>query len=146
MRIPKDSYYAHQVMWDGWVDTERPRIHIVGHWNYDAGTVKPVYVVSNTDSVALLVNGKAVEGVHRDYHFLFTADSVAFEAGTLEAIGYNEGKEAVRTRLETAGEPAAIKLAAIQNPDGWKADGADLALVQVEVVDAQGAVAPWQMT
>lgn len=142
MRIPKDSYYAHQVMWDGWVDTEQPRIHIVGHWNYDAGTVKPVYVVSNTDSVALLVNGKAVEGVHRDYHFLFTADSVAFEAGTLEAIGYNEGKEAVRTRLETAGEPAAIKLAAIQNPDGWKADGADLALVQVEVVDAQGRRCP----
>ncbi|WP_436835419.1 glycoside hydrolase family 2 protein [Bacteroides gallinaceum] len=142
MRIPKDSYYAHQVMWDGWVDTEQPRIHIVGHWNYDAGTVKPVYVVSNTDSVALLVNGKAVEGVHRDYHFLFTADSVAFEAGTLEAIGYNEGKEAVRTRLETAGEPTAIKLAAIQNPDGWKADGADLALVQVEVVDAQGRRCP----
>ena len=25
MRIPKDSYFAHQVMWDGWVDTENPR-------------------------------------------------------------------------------------------------------------------------
>lgn len=142
MRIPKDSYYAHQVMWDGWVDTEQPRIHIVGHWNYEAGVEKPVYVVANTDSVALLVNGKAVEGIHRDYHFLFTADSVAFEAGTLEAIGYNGGKEAVRTRLETAGVPVAVKLTAIQNPDGWKADGADLALVQVEVVDAQGRRCP----
>lgn len=142
MRIPKDSYYAHQVMWDGWVDTEQPRIHIVGHWNYEAGVEKPVYVVANTDSVALLVNGKAVEGIHRDYHFLFTADSVAFEAGTLEAIGYNGGKEAVRTRLETAGVPVAVKLTAIQNPDGWKADGADLTLVQVEVVDAQGRRCP----
>ena len=142
MRIPKDSYYAHQVMWDGWVDTEQPRIHIVGHWNYEAGVEKPVYVVANTDSVALLVNGKVVEGIYRDYHFLFTADSVAFEAGTLEAIGYNGGKEAVRTRLETAGVPVAVKLTAIQNPDGWKADGADLALVQVEVVDAQGRRCP----
>lgn len=53
MRIPKDSYFAHQVMWDGWVDTENPRLHIVGHWNYEPGVVKPVYVVSNTDSVAL---------------------------------------------------------------------------------------------
>src|SRR2546430_6155481 len=25
MRLPKDSYFANQVMWDGWVDVERPR-------------------------------------------------------------------------------------------------------------------------
>ncbi|WP_410522703.1 hypothetical protein [Phocaeicola dorei] len=24
MRIPKDPFYAHQVMWDGWVDIENP--------------------------------------------------------------------------------------------------------------------------
>ena len=129
-------------MWDGWVDTEQPRLHIVGHWNYDVDVVKPVYVVSNTDSVALLVNGKPVGGIHRDYHFLFTADSVAFESGTLEAIGYNKGVEVARTRLETIGKPVAVKLTAMQNPDGWKADGADLALVQVEVVDAQGRRCP----
>lgn len=33
MRIPKDAFFAHQVMWDGWVDVERARAHIVGHWN-----------------------------------------------------------------------------------------------------------------
>ena len=38
MRLPKDSYFAHQVMWDGWVDVEHPRIHIIGHWNYEPGT------------------------------------------------------------------------------------------------------------
>jgi len=32
MRIAKDGFYAHQVMWDGWVDIEQPRIHIIGHW------------------------------------------------------------------------------------------------------------------
>ena len=47
MRIPKDGYFAHQVMWDGWVDVERPRTHIIGHWNYAAGTRKNVYVVSS---------------------------------------------------------------------------------------------------
>ena len=31
MRIPKDGFFAHQVMWDGWVDVERPRTHIIGH-------------------------------------------------------------------------------------------------------------------
>lgn len=34
MRIPKDSYYVLQTMWDGWVDTEQDHTYIIGHWNY----------------------------------------------------------------------------------------------------------------
>lgn len=142
MRIPKDSYFAHQVMWDGWVDTENPRLHIVGHWNYEPGVVKPVYVVSNTDSVALFLNGEPMGQAQRDYHFLFTFDKIAFTPGVLEAVGYNDGKEAARMQLRTAGKPAKLKLAAIQHPKGWKADGADLVLLQVEVVDAEGNRCP----
>lgn len=142
MRIPKDSYFAHQVMWDGWVDTENPRLHIVGHWNYEPGVVKPVYVVSNTDSVALFLNGEPMGQAQCDYHFLFTFDKIAFTPGVLEAVGYNDGKEAARMQLRTAGKPAKLKLAAIQHPKGWKADGADLVLLQVEVVDAEGNCCP----
>lgn len=142
MRIPKDSYFAHQVMWDGWVDTENPRLHIVGHWNYEPGVLKPVYVVSNTDSVALFLNGEPMGQAQRDYHFLFTFDKIAFTPGVLEAVGYNDGKEAARMQLRTAGKPAKLKLAAIQHPKGWKADGADLVLLQVEVVDAEGNRCP----
>lgn len=142
MRIPKDSYFAHQVMWDGWVDTENPRLHIVGHWNYEPGVLKPVYVVSNTDSVALFLNGKPMGQAQRDYHFLFTFDKIAFTPGVLEAVGYNDGKEAARMQLRTAGKPAKLNLAAIQHPKGWKADGADLVLLQVEVVDAEGNRCP----
>lgn len=142
MRIPKDSYFAHQVMWDGWVDTENPRLHIVGHWNYEPGVVKPVYVVSNTDSVALFLNGKPMGQAQRDCHFLFTFDKIAFTPGVLEAVGYNDGKEAARMQLRTAGRPAKLKLAAIQHPKGWKADGADLVLLQVEVADAEGNRCP----
>ena len=141
MRIPKDSYFAHQVMWDG-VDTENPRLHIVGHWNYEPGVVKPVYVVSNTDSVALFLNGKPMGQAQRDYHFLFTFDKIAFTPGVLEAVGCNDGKEAARMQLRTAGKPAKLKLAAIQHPKGWKADGADLVLLQVEVADAEGNRCP----
>lgn len=142
MRIPKDSYFAHQVIWDGWVDTENPRLHIVGHWNYEPGVVKPVYVVSNTDSVALFLNGKPMGQAQRDYHFLFTFDKIAFTPGVLEAVGYNDGKEAARMQLRTAGKPAKLNLAAIQHPKGWKADGVDLVLLQVEVVDAEGNRCP----
>lgn len=142
MRIPKDSYFAHQVMWDGWVDTENPRLHIVGHWNYEPGVVKPVYVVSNTDSVALFLNGKPMGQAQRDCYFLFTFDKIAFTPGVLEAVGYNDGKEAARMQLRTAGRPAKLKLSAIQHPKGWKADGADLVLLQVEVADAEGNRCP----
>ena len=142
LRIPKDSYFAHQVMWDGWVDTEVPRIYIVGHWNYEPGTVKPVFVVSNTDEVALFLNGRELGPCRRESHFLFTFPDVAFEEGELVAVAYDNGREAARYSLETAGEPAALRLSSIVNPDGWKADGADIALVQIEVVDARGRRCP----
>ena len=142
LRIPKDTWFAHQVMWDGWVDMENPRIYIVGHWNYDNGTVKPVYVVSNTEEVALFLNGKKLPSPAHQYHFLFTYDNVGFEPGKLEAVGYNGGREVARYTLSTAGKPAAIKLTPIGNPGGWKADGADVELVEVEVVDAYGQRCP----
>ena len=59
MRIPKDAFYAHQVMWDGWVSPEKDHTHIIGHWNYNQGVVKPVHVVSTGDEVELFLNGKS---------------------------------------------------------------------------------------
>ncbi|MCD8309897.1 MAG: DUF4982 domain-containing protein [Prevotellaceae bacterium] len=143
MRLPKDPFYAHQVMWDGWVDVERPHIHIVGHWNYEQGTVKPVMVVASTDSVELFLNGASLGYGERGYRFLFTFNDVAYKPGTLESVGYDaQGDELCRTRLTTAGEPSKLRLTAIEDPDGWKADGADMALLQVEVVDADGERCP----
>ena len=76
LRIPKDAYYAHKVMWDGWVDVENHSSYIIGHWNYKPGVVKPVYVVSTGDSVQLFVNGKPQEMPKRDYEFLYTFSNV----------------------------------------------------------------------
>ncbi|QBE66808.1 glycoside hydrolase family 2 protein [Pseudoduganella lutea] len=139
MRIPKDGFHAHQVMWDGWVDVEKPRAHIVGHWNYAAGTVKPVTVISSADKVALYLNGKKLGEGRQTERFLFTFDSVAWQPGELKAVGLDSaGKKVCETTLATAGAPAALKLTAMTAPGGMRADGADLALVQVEVVDARG--------
>jgi hypothetical protein len=139
MRIAKDAFYAHQVMWDGWVDVEHPRAHIVGHWNYPAGTVKPVTVVSSADHVKLFLNGKEVGPAVQSARFLFTFDRVAWAAGELKAVGYDaHGKPVCETTLATAGAPVALKLTPIVSPQGLRADGADMALVQVEVVDAAG--------
>lgn len=143
MRIPKDPFFAHQVMWDGWVDIENPRIHIIGHWNYNDTVVKPVYVVSNTEQVELFLNGKSMGLGRQTHRFLYTFDNIAFIPGKLEAVGYDEnGKETCRTELTTSGEAEQIKLSVIQNPKGWKADGADMILLQVEVTDKDGNRCP----
>ena len=143
MRIEKDAFYAHQVMWDGWVDTEKDQTYIIGHWNYPDNTVKPVQVVSTGEEVELFLNGNSLGKGKRQYNFLFTFDNVTFKPGKLEAVSYNKaGKEISRYAVNTAGEPASLKLTAIQNPEGFHADGADMALIQVEVVDKDGKRCP----
>ena len=146
MRIPKDAFYVHQVMWDGWVEPEEERTYIVGHWNYGSSRIsthdsplsKPVYVVSTADSVELFLNGRSLGKGRQGYRYLFTFEDVPFEPGTLEAVG----SDGSRYKLETAGEPYQLKLTAIENPEGTKADGADMVLFQVEVVDRQGRRCP----
>jgi len=143
MRIEKDAFYAHQVMWNGWVDTDKYQTYIVGHWNYPVSTVKPVYVVSNGEEVELFLNGKSLGKGKRDYNFLFTFDNITYQPGKLEAVSYDKkGKEVSRYLLATAGDGAQLKLTVMQNPEGFKADGADLALIQVEVVDKDGKRCP----
>ncbi len=138
MRIPKDAFFVHQVMWNGWVEPETPKTYIIGHWNYDASVVKPVYVVSTADSVELFLNGRSLGKGKQRYRYLFTFENVPFEPGILEAVA----SDGSRYKLETAGEPYQLKLTAMENPEGTKADGADMVLFQVEVLDKQGRRCP----
>ena len=147
MRIPKDAFFAHQVMWSGWVDDEQAKTYIIGHWSLTPGPSpkgegsnmkRPVYVVSTGDEVELFLNGKSMGKGRREYNYLFTFDNVPYEPGTLEAVA----SDGSRYQLETAGEPYRLKLTTIENPEGMKADGADMALIQVEVVDKQGRRCP----
>jgi hypothetical protein len=175
MRIPKDGFYAHRVMWNGWVDPEKPAIYIMGHWNYPAGTVKPVYVVAASvarvelklndkflgsikaspfnfnQSLAQPAGAKPVDALRREpvipagqsNDFLFTFPKVAFAPGTLEATAYNDaGKPVATYALHTSGTPATIRLTPHTGPGGLHADGSDLALIDVEIVDAQGQRVP----
>ena len=146
MRIPKDAFYAHQVMWNGWVEPEKSQTYIIGHWNYPANTVKPVYVISTGDEVELFLNGRSLGKGKQSYRYLFTFDNIPYEPGTLEAVGYSlnshPSPRTSRHSIETAGEPYSLRLTTIENPEGMKADGADMALIQVEVVDRQGRRCP----
>lgn len=143
MRIPKDAFYAHQVMWNGWVDVEKHGAHIVGHWNYEPTVKKPIYVVSSADKVELFLNGKSLGFGEQSSRFLFTWKEVAFQPGAIKAVGYNsKGEKHCEAEKKTAGAPVALKLTSFTSPIGLLADGADMALVEVEVVDANGNRCP----
>lgn len=143
LRIIKENFYAHKVMWDGWVSPERPGIHIVGHWNYAPTVVKNIYVISSAEKVELKVNGKSQGFGEKSDGFLFTFKNIAWLPGTIGAIGYDDkGKPICAAQKITVGPPVALRLTNIASPKGFIADGHDLALVQVEVVDAKGNRCP----
>lgn len=143
VRLPKDGFYAHQVMWDGWVDAEKPRTHIIGHWNYAKSVVKPIYVVSSAEKVELFVNGKSKGFGEKSSNFLFTFKNIQWEPGEIKAVGYaKNGAKITEDAKNTAGAPAAIRLTPRVSPKGFTADGADIAMVDVEIVDAQGNRCP----
>lgn len=146
LRIKKENFYAHQVMWNGWVDAEKPGIHIIGHWNYNDTTVKNMYVVSSAEKVELFVNNKSLGFGEQSSRFLYTFKNVHWQKGTIKAIGYDAvGKQICIAQKSTAGEPVALRLKAITHPKGMQANGHDLALVEVEVIDANGNCCPVAM-
>ena len=61
MRLPKEIYFAYRV-----IQNPQPDLHILGHWTYPATqpdgtkTSKTVYVIANTQSVELFLNGKSL--------------------------------------------------------------------------------------
>ncbi|TDH29080.1 glycoside hydrolase family 2 protein [Segetibacter sp. 3557_3] len=143
LRIKKQNFYAHEVMWDGWVSPEKARTHIIGHWNYAAGVKKDIFVVSTAERVELKVNGKSQGFGEKSNGFLFTFKEVVYQAGNISAVGYDaQGRQQSTARIHTAGEPAGLRLTAVKRPTPFVADGHDLALVEVEVIDAKGSRCP----
>lgn len=145
MRIPKDAFFANQVIWNSWVDIDYSKTYIIGHWNYPDGVRKDIYVVSTDPVVELLVNGRSVgRSDQAEYGFLHTIREVTFQPGTLRAIGYDADGTTERSQSEirTAGQADHLRLTLFRNPEGMQADGADLALVQIEVVDKDGIRLP----
>jgi beta-galactosidase len=137
VRLPKEAYYVCAAMWRG-----EPQVHIIGHWTYPVGTRKDVYVVSNAERVELFVNGQSLgHGTVTD-RYLVTFKDVAFAPGEIKAVARNGDRIVATQLLRTAGAPVALKISAITAPGGLRADGAAIALFDVEVVDATGLRCP----
>jgi beta-galactosidase len=154
VRLPKSIYHVSRVM-----QNDKPDIHIIGHWNYPAGTKKNMYVAaSNCDQVEFFVNGKSL-GVQKETFafadtfggiqrradptgYIYTFPNVAFAPGAIKAVAKKDGKIVAQHEIQTAGEPKAIKLTLHTGPNGLQADASDVALIDFEVVDAKGRRCP----
>ena len=137
VRLPKEAYYVTQVMF-----RDEPSVHLIGHWSYPAGTTKDDFAAANAEEVELLVNGRPIGRATPTNRYLFTFPAVAFEPGEIRAVAYRSSEVVATARKETAGVAQALRLTPIVGPQGFIADGADVALFDVEAVDAQGRRVP----
>ena len=114
-------------------------IKIYPHWNgHKAGDKVNVWCNSNADELELVLNGKSLgkKVMPRNGHLEW---DVIYEAGKLEAIGTKNGKT-IRTAVETTTAPHQIVL----TPDrkSITADGRDISVINVTVLDKQGREIP----
>lgn len=134
--FPKDNFFYYQSVWG-----EKPMVHVLPHWNWPGqdGQEKVVWAYSNADHVELFLNGKSLgaQDVPRNGHVEWR---VPYVPGTLEARAVTDGKVVATDKVETTGPPASVRLA----PDRVKisADGEDVSIVAVSVLDAKGRVVP----
>ena len=131
--FPKNIYYYYQSQW-----TDKDILHIFPHWNWKTGDTVDVWCFSSCDSVELFLNGKSL-GIQKMKKNLHIEWSVVYQPGTLEARGWRSGRT-LAEKIETTGAPATIKL----TPDrpSIKADGEDVSVVTVTVVDTAGREVP----
>jgi len=152
VRLPKEIYYVTRVM-----QSNTPDLHIIGHWTYPADTKKTIYVAASLcDSVELFVNGKSVgvdKGPSRftdpfngndmgDSGYIYAFPDITFAPGSIKAVATKDGKVVASQEIKTAGAPKSIKLTVHTGPKGLEADGSDVALIDFEVVDADGNRCP----
>ena len=153
--LPKSRYWQYLAEW-----TDNDVLFVMPHWNLEGheGEEIPVHIITNYDKAELFLNGRSLgvkekvknpeynvsERVIKDrtlqnaYRIIF---DVPYEAGELVAVAYDEnGNEAIRKVVKTAGEPCAVKLEAERTQ--ICADGEDVCYVRAYVYDKDGNPCP----
>lgn len=157
--IPKDRYYLYRSHWNKEVKT----LHVLPHWTWPGreGQVTPVFVYTNYPSAELFINGKSQGKRSKDLSVKldgsYTKENQAsferqkryrlmwmdtkYEPGTLKVVAYDESGEPVaETEVSTAGKPYRLELSIDRQI--LKADGKDLAFINVRIVDKEGHLCP----
>ena len=132
----KDTAYYYKTWWGA-----EPVLHLLPHWNWEGkeGQEIAVWAYCNQDSVELFLNGTSLgsQPVKKNGHLEW---KVKYAPGTLEARASKGGKVVLTEKRETTG--AAAKITAVADRPSITADGQDVSVVNVTIVDAQGRPVP----
>jgi beta-galactosidase len=150
--FPKTSSYLYKAFW-----SEKPMVHIAVYqqdpdklskmgmwscpamnesWNLPKDKKVDLVTHSNCEEVELTLNGRKL-GVQKMIDFpnwIMKWREIAYEPGTLRAVGLRDGKPVCEDVLITAGNPSQIQLVSSEQtvaPNG-------IAHVEVQLLDAQG--------
>jgi len=135
----KDRFYLYQSRWR----PDLPMAHILPHWNWPerVGKITPVHVYTSGDEAELFLNGKSLGRRQKgEYEYRLIWNDVNYEPGELKVVAYKNGLPWAEDIMETAGEPAVIRLEADRNV--ITADGDDLSFVTVSIHDEEGRLVP----
>ena len=134
--FPKDNFYYYKAWWGS-----EPVLHLFPHWNWAGREGQPisVWVHSNLDSVELFLNGKS-QGSQKVQPLTHLEWMVKYEPGVIEAQGTKDGKVVLTEKRETTGGPETIRLTADRTE--INADGDDVSVLKVEVLDKEGRAIP----
>ncbi|MDE1916850.1 MAG: DUF4982 domain-containing protein [Sphingomonadales bacterium] len=129
--FPKDYFHYYRAWWG-----KEPALHVFPHWNWAGkeGAQVDVWAYSNLDEVELLVNGRSL-GRKPVPHLGHVQWKATYAPGAIEARAYRAGRLMLTERRETTGSPRAIRLSA--DRAAINADGEDVVMVTVEVLDAK---------
>jgi beta-galactosidase len=132
----KDTAFYYKTWWG-----KDPVLHLLPHWNWEGkeGQEIAVWAYCNQDSVELFLNDTSLgsQAVKKNGHLEW---KVIYAPGVLEARASRGGKLVLTEKRETAGSPA--KIVAVTDRPQISADGQDLAVINVSIVDAHGRPVP----
>jgi beta-galactosidase len=134
--FPKDIFYYYQANW-----TFKPVLHLFPHWNWSTpGQPINIWTFGNCQAEELFVNGVSLGRQTLNVQGHVEWDNVPYAPGTIQAIGYDNSAAVITNTVSTTGAPAAIALW----PDRSTilADGKDVSVVTVAVLDALGNIVP----
>jgi len=134
--FPKDNFFYYKAWWGN-----EPVLHLFPHWNWDEREeeIIRVWVHSNLDEVELFLNGKS-QGSQKVEPLTHLEWKMKYEPGVVEARGSKGGKVVLTDKRETTGDAKTIRVNADRKE--INADGEDVAVVRVEVLDEQGRPIP----
>ena len=134
--FPKDIFHAYRAWW-----TTEPVLHLIPHWTWPGreGQSITVRAATNAEEVELFLNDRSL-GKRTVSGSAMPSWDVTYEPGTLRAVGRYAGHEQV-TECVTAGAPLRLQLTADRRE--LNADGVDVAILTLAVLDAAGQAQPW---